>query len=76
MPQQQELWWVCLIAFVAVLTLLSLLGLAMRLLTTLFPPPTSRTDAAVVGALHTAVGAMMPGARISRIEETTKERTK
>ncbi len=71
-----ELWLVCLIACVAVLLLLSLLGLAMCLLTMLFPPPSPRTDAPVVGILHAAVGALLPGSRITRIEETTPERTR
>lgn len=71
-----QLWLVSLIAFVAVFTLLSLLALAMRLLITLFPPPGSRTDPAVIGGIHAAVGSLIPGARVTRIEETTTERHK
>lgn len=66
---ETALWIICLNAFVAVLILLSVLALAMRLLTTLFPAPRVSTDAALTVGITSAVTALLPGARVTRIEE-------
>ena len=66
-----NLWVICVNAFVVVLVLLSLLALAMRLLTAVFPPPRSASGAAMAVAINTAVSTLFPGARVSRIEEIT-----
>ncbi len=74
----------CLSAFAAVLLLLSLLSLAMWLLTWLFPgreeaaepgPGVARArgaDAAVASAIAMAVAAAAPGARVTRMEEVVE----
>lgn len=63
-----NLFVISLNAFVAVLILLSVLALAMRLLTALFPPPPTSSGAAATVAVVTAVSALFPGARVTRIE--------
>ena len=59
----------CLIAMVAVFSLLGLLALIMWLITTVFPVPDGKMDTAVVAAITTAVASVWPGARVTRIEE-------
>ncbi len=59
-------------AFAAVVLLLSLLALAIRVLTAVFavrPEATFHVDAATVGALGAAVQRAVPGYHITRIEE-------
>lgn len=66
-----NLWLVCFNAFAAVLGLLSLMAVLMRGLTWLFPEQTTETDAAVFSAIAQAASSVVPGARVTRIEETT-----
>jgi len=65
---------ICLNAFVAVLILLALLAFGMRLLTSLFPVPRTPSHVAVTAAISTAVATILPGARVTRIEELEGER--
>lgn len=66
-----ELLNACVVAFVAVFVLLTFLALAMHFITLAFPgrSPRTETDAAVFAALSTAVATVIPGARVTRIEE-------
>lgn len=59
----------CSTAFVAVFVLLAFLATAMYLITVVFPPQRTVVDAAVTAAIATTVAAIIPGARVTRIEE-------
>ncbi|MCP4899375.1 MAG: hypothetical protein GY906_20615 [bacterium] len=60
---------VCAVAFVAVFVLLSFLAIVMQLITTLFPARQSVLDSAVIAAISTTVAGVIPGARVTQIEE-------
>ena len=66
-----SLFSACLIAMVAVFSLLGLLALIMWLITTLFPVREGKIDSTVVAAITTAVASVWPGAKVTRIEEET-----
>jgi hypothetical protein len=59
----------CAIAFVAVFALLTFLALTMHFITSLFPIRATTVDAAIVAAISGAVAAVLPGARVTHIEE-------
>ena len=68
--ENPNLLLICLNAFTAVLGLLWVLAIALRGLIELFPEkPASRTDAAVAVAIASAANAILPGARVTHIEE-------
>ncbi|HRF62781.1 MAG TPA: hypothetical protein P5260_08280 [Candidatus Competibacter sp.] len=68
--ESPNLFLVCLNAFAAVLGLLWVLAIALRGLIELFPEkPAPQTDAAVAVAIAAAATAIVPGARVTRIEE-------
>lgn len=58
---------VCLVAFLAVIFILSVLAGIIRLLTVLFPAA-EELDAAALAALGAAVARLHPGMRIVKIE--------
>lgn len=60
---------ICAIAFVSVFLLLSSLALVIRIITEAFPVPRQVLDSALVAAVSTAVAAILPGARVTNIEE-------
>ena len=60
---------VCLVAFTSVFGLLILLAGVMQLITRLFPVRVAKVDSAVVAAIATVVVGIVPGARVTRIEE-------
>lgn len=62
----------CLISFLAVFILLAFLAAVIRLVTACFPEKAAGSDAAVIAAVHSAVAARFPGARVTRIEEIKK----
>jgi len=71
---------VCVVAFITVMTILSVLALIFWGLTSLFPevPAVAKTepattDAATVGAIHAAVAKLVPGGRVARIEPIDKK---
>jgi len=78
-----ELWLLSVSAFTAVMLLLALLAVTIRLLTLAFPAPavvagpsaagppagSGATDAAVLVAIHAAAQRVLPGARVSQVEE-------
>ena len=65
---ETDLLTTCGIAFGAVLTLLLLLGVVIRLLTSLFPDNSPEADAGLRRAIDEAVSEAYPGARVTRIE--------
>lgn len=68
--ENPNLLLICLNAFAAVLGLLWVLAIALRGLIELFPEkPAPQTDAAVAVAIVSAVNSLVPGARVTRIEE-------
>ena len=68
--ENPNLFLVCFNAFAAVLGLLWVLAIALRGLIELFPEkPAPQTDAAVAVAIAAAATAIVPGARVTRIEE-------
>jgi hypothetical protein len=62
----------CVWSFLAVFILLGILALLIRIVTTLFPVGVKSDDAPMVAAIHTAVAARLPGARVTKIEEIGK----
>jgi hypothetical protein len=60
---------VCLVAFAVVFVVLALLASAMHLITVAFPGPTTENDGAIVAAISSSVASLVPGARVTRIEE-------
>jgi len=64
-----SLFSACLIALVAVFTLLGVLALTVELITTLFPERRQAIDPALAAAISTTVASVFPGARVTRIEE-------
>lgn len=68
--ENPNLFLICLNAFAAVLGLLWVLAIALRSLIELFPEkPPPKIDAAVAVAIAAAANAVVPGARVTRIEE-------
>lgn len=68
--ENPNLFLVCLNAFAAVLGLLWALAIALRGLIELFPEkPQPQADAAIAVAIASAANAIIPGARVTRIEE-------
>ena len=68
--ENPNLLLICLNAFVAVLGLLWVLAIALRGLIELFPEkPQPQADAAITVAIASAVNCLVPGARVTHIEE-------
>ncbi len=59
----------CSTAFVSVFVLLAFLAVAMHLITVFFPERRAAVDAVVSAAIATTVASIIPGARVTRIEE-------
>lgn len=64
-----NLFVVCGIAFLAVMSLLSFLAVVMRVITAIFPVSRSTSDPALVSAIHSTVAAVYPNARVVTIKE-------
>jgi hypothetical protein len=64
-----SLFSACLIALVAVFTLLGVLALSIELITAVFPERRQTIDPALAAAISTTVASVFPGARVTRIEE-------
>ena len=61
---------ICVTAFGAVFTLLSLLAIAIRLLIMLFPKEIARgIDPATLAAVTSAISAVYPGTKVTKIKE-------
>ncbi|MEX2466572.1 MAG: hypothetical protein WD995_06655 [Gemmatimonadota bacterium] len=65
---EPNLFVVCAAAFVAVLTLLSLLAGMIRLLAALFPPEEVQ-DALLIAAIAATAAQVYPGTRVTHIQE-------
>lgn len=62
---------ICLVAFLTVMAVLSILALSIRLLTRFAPVPAEEEDhgdPAMVAAVQTALQQIVPGARLIRME--------
>ena len=64
-----SLFAACLIALIAVFSLLGFLALTMWLITAVFPVRERRIDPVIVAAISNAVAAAYSGAAVTRIEE-------
>jgi hypothetical protein len=62
----------CLLSFLVVFILLAFLAVVIRLVAALLPVSTTRTDPAVIAAIHAAVATQIPGAQVTSIEEIPK----
>jgi Na+-transporting methylmalonyl-CoA/oxaloacetate decarboxylase gamma subunit len=60
---------VCAVAFTVVFTVLALLAAAMHVITIVFPARAPAPDSAVVAAISSTVAVLVPGARVTRVEE-------
>ena len=68
--QEANLISVCLVAFISVFGLLFFFAGVMQLITWLFPVRVVEVvDSAVAAAIATMVAGVIPGARVTRIEE-------
>ena len=63
-----ELLFICISAFIAVFVLLAILALVMRVIMVLFPQRAQVADAVVYAAVASAVTALYPGTKISKVE--------
>ena len=59
----------CIIAFLSVFVLLTLLAVVMQLITAIFPERKAGVDSVLVAAISSTVSTVYPGARVTRIEE-------
>jgi len=67
---EADLLAICISAFIAVFTLLSLLAIAMRVLILTCPPKVGAgADAAMIAAVTSAMAIAYPGTTVTRIEE-------
>lgn len=64
-----SLFSACLIAIIAVFSLLGLLAVTMWLITAIFPVRQDRIDPLIAAAISSTVAAIYPGATVTRIEE-------
>ena len=70
---ETDLLTTCGIAFAAVLTILSLLAVFIRMLTSMFPDDSPEADPALMQALEDAVGQAFPGANLVSVELEKKD---
>ena len=66
---EDNLFAVCSLAFLTVFALLAFLALAMHAITLVFPATKAVLDSAVVAAVSSTVASLIPGARVTKIEE-------
>lgn len=69
---EPDLIVVCCLAFFVVFVLLAFLAVCMRWITVLFPGRAKGVDSALVAAISTSVGTLLPGARVTKIEEESR----
>jgi hypothetical protein len=60
---------ICAIAFLMVFAILTILALVMRLIIVIFPEKAVATDAAMIAAVTAAVQTVLPGTKVTTIEE-------
>ena len=66
---EPEMTAVCLLALLVVFVVLAVLSAAMYLMTVLFPARRTGVEAAALAAVAAAVASLVPGARVTRVEE-------
>jgi hypothetical protein len=67
---EENLAALCVTAFVAVFVLLGVLAVVMELIMKIFPQKLARTDAPYVAVITSTYNALIPGATVTRIEES------
>lgn len=67
--ESNELLLICGIAFLMVFLILAVLSVVMRVIMILFPGKKEETDAATIAALTATVHTVIPGTKITMIEE-------
>jgi len=67
---EENLAVLCITAFVAVFVLLALLAGVMELIMKIFPQKLARTDAPFIAVITSTYNALIPGAKVTRIEES------
>ncbi len=64
-----NLWSICITAFISVFVVLTVLAGVMQAIAALFPTKQQESSAAYVAAITSTVPTLIPGARVTRIEE-------
>lgn len=64
-----ELLFICAVAFLMVFIILALLALSMRIIILVFPEKKAKIDAAMIAAVTAAVQTIMPGTKVTKVEE-------
>ncbi len=64
-----ELFFICAVAFLMVFIILALLAFSMRIIILIFPEKKAKLDAAMIAAVTTAVQTIMPGTKVTKVEE-------
>lgn len=72
--EEYDLLMICFSALIAVFALLGTLAVVMKILTAVFPEKADGIDSAVLAAIHSAYAVVVPGARITKIEEKKSRR--
>jgi len=67
--ESQDLFNICILAFFWVFSVLTVLAIIMRLLTRMFPPKDSETDLPIYSAISAAMTQIIPGSKVTKIEE-------
>jgi len=64
-----ELLTVCLLAFFWVFAVLAILAIIMRVMTIAFPQKDTTSDIPLYTAITAVIGQILPGTRVTKIEE-------
>ncbi len=67
--QSIELLLICGVAFLMVFIILALLAFSMRIIILVFPEKKVKIDAAMIAAVTAAVQTLMPGTKVTKVEE-------
>lgn len=65
----ESLLMICIVAFLTVMGILSILAFAIHLLTFYFPETMKKSDTPLIAAINTVVAATFSGARVTEIKE-------
>lgn len=64
-----DLLLICGVAFLMVFIILALLALSMRIIILVFPEKKVKIEAAMIAAVTAAVQTIMPGTKVTKLEE-------
>jgi hypothetical protein len=64
-----ELFFICAVAFLMVFIILALLAFSMRIIILIFPEKKAKLDAAMIAAVTAAVQTIIPGTKVTKVEE-------